>query len=82
MDLLSQNGCLAGAGGVAAATYRIAANGGMTQAAANGPVTVPMPIRVPALERYASPTVAPSRLMRLAGKLGLGSKSARERENI
>jgi general secretion pathway protein A len=82
LDLLGQIGRVAGAGGGAAATYRIAANGGTTQAAANGPVTVPMPIRVPALERYASPSTEPSRLMRLAGKLGLGSKAARERENL
>ena len=53
--------------------YRLATNGnGTAEATINGAAAPPVPIPIPTLERYPARRPAHSRLMRLAGKLGMG----------
>lgn len=83
LDLLGQNGRVLGSNGGPGTIYRIAANGGgANPGAGNGAMAAPAPIRIPTLERYPSKNAEPSKLRRLAGKLGLASTAVSDRENI
>jgi general secretion pathway protein A len=75
LDLTDQHGRLRLGPGTATA-HRIAANGSGTAQGTNGGVPADSgPITIPTLERYPSDEAGPSRLRRLAGKLGLGNRA-------
>jgi hypothetical protein len=74
LDMTDQNGRLR-QGAVAAPVYRTGTNGGGIAVAANDGGPGPLPVPIPILERYPSNEAGPSKLKRLAGRLGLGSRA-------
>ncbi|HKW98504.1 MAG TPA: AAA family ATPase [Bryobacteraceae bacterium] len=79
LDLVERQTRVNGVGGtrakVAINGNAIAAANGMRSAGGNG---VPLPAPVPTLERYQANHAKPSKLMRLAGRLGWANKAAQQ----
>jgi general secretion pathway protein A len=74
LDMTDRNGRLR-QGAVAAPAYRTGTNGGGIAVATNDGGPGPLPVPIPILERYPSNEAGPSKLKRLAGRLGLGSRA-------